>query len=326
MKVRHKWMLDDENQLNAQQTGEASKLVSQSWRALSPRERAFWTEEARKDKRRYERELNNFQESLDSKSSLPKKPCSAFFTYAQTRRQEVARLYPERQNSEISKLLSVEWNRLDPEIKQPFLDEYERKVTEYKRLMEPFRGDKPKRRKKPLGRKGKPIVSSEALQLGHKLEQRRNLPVNFSVPHPLPFQGTNMGMGGNESIHSLPLPRMWDPPVPVPPAQQHLLPESPCTGSSPFQHQQLLLHQQSLITSQQHAAQHSQQATSAFASSTGPLPGGRPLTNQASITETDTLPELPPENEQVLMEMTGNQSASSNNSSISAVSESIFDY
>lgn len=201
------------------QTGVISTFVSQTWKTLSARERAFWDGEARKDKRRFENETARFWEVVDAQDAgclvPPKKPCSAFLEFSRTRRRELHRLNPGKDNGQISKLLSKEWRNLDPNVKRPFLEEYDRKIDKYKQEMLPFRDKKPKGRKRNVSSESnEPSNASKKL---HGSSQQGHMPA--SIPTAGLHQSTMVPASRAGSMSGmLPLApclpmSLWNPPV-----------------------------------------------------------------------------------------------------------------
>jgi len=135
-------------------TAALSKVVATDWSSLSAEERKRWEEEAQSDRERYDREIRVFQQCIDERSDNPdlakppvKKPMSAFFEFARTRRNHLRHEHKEKTNAEVSKMLSVEWHALPPEEKKPFTDLFDSKMEIYKQQMEPFRSKKKRGRK-----------------------------------------------------------------------------------------------------------------------------------------------------------------------------------
>ena len=102
-------------------------MVSQAWRALDPLEKQKFEEMARHDKERYDIEKRNYVPppgmSLTSKRKrdpdAPKRPMSAYLSYANKLRGKVKAENPNCSNGEISKILSGMWKgMMDDERKQ----------------------------------------------------------------------------------------------------------------------------------------------------------------------------------------------------------------
>lgn len=62
----------------------------------------------------------------DLAKSHIKRPMNAFMVWSRLRRKKIALDYPKLHNSEISKLLGVEWKTLSESDKMPFIDEAKR--------------------------------------------------------------------------------------------------------------------------------------------------------------------------------------------------------
>ena len=85
-------------------------MVSQSWKDMSEEERFKWSEMARLDRERYDREKAAYHgpwKVLDTKDSeTPKKPMSAFLAFGNERRQEIVAAHPDLSNAQVSQMLS----------------------------------------------------------------------------------------------------------------------------------------------------------------------------------------------------------------------------
>lgn len=105
-----------------------AKVVSQSWKKLSDDERYEWTEMARLDRERYEREKANYKgpwkvpDIEDPNVPKPKKPLTAFFAYSNERRRLIAKANPSLSGREISSLLSQMWKECSVDEKKPYQD------------------------------------------------------------------------------------------------------------------------------------------------------------------------------------------------------------
>ena len=105
-------------------------MVSEAWRSLEPLEREKFEEMARQDKSRYEIEKRNYVPppgmSLTSKRKkdpdAPKRPMSAYLSYANKLRAKVKAENPKGTNGEISKILSSMWKGMSDDERKQYKD------------------------------------------------------------------------------------------------------------------------------------------------------------------------------------------------------------
>jgi len=153
--------------------------VAADWKALPDSERQQWEEEARIDKKRYESEM----EAVGREGILPKKPMSAFFEYARTRRRLLRTRNPHYTNSDVSKMLSVEWHALPDDERKKYTDLYDGKMAAYKEAMKPFRIRRKRNRKRFL------MPSEEATHTPAASPQHASPTADSFAPAPHAFQG-----------------------------------------------------------------------------------------------------------------------------------------
>jgi len=107
-----------------------TSLVSQAWRALEPTEREKFENMSRKDKERYDIEKKNYVPppgmSLTKRKKdpdAPKRPMSAYLSYANKLRAKVKAENPDCSNGEISKILSGMWKEIPDDERKKLKDE-----------------------------------------------------------------------------------------------------------------------------------------------------------------------------------------------------------
>ena len=118
--------------------GENANEAAEAWRLVSEEERAHWESVANKDRKRYNKEREEFNPSAARKlrrkkdPSAPKRPMSAFLMYAQNKRRQLQSENPDIPNADISRLLGEHWRSASPEEKAPFLQREEIERKHYK--------------------------------------------------------------------------------------------------------------------------------------------------------------------------------------------------
>lgn len=118
----------------------AAKIVAEAWRNLTPQERAVWEEKARIDRQRFEIEKSMYTGPWKVEAPLkwskdpsaPKKPSSAYLSFANSKRALVKKMKPNVSNAEISKTLSDMWKSAPPDVKQPYIQKEARLREQYK--------------------------------------------------------------------------------------------------------------------------------------------------------------------------------------------------
>jgi len=125
-----------------------TSLVSEAWRTLEPMERQKFEEMARQDKARYDVERRNYVPppgmTLTAKRKrdpdAPKRPMSAYLSYANKLRGKVKSENPDSSNGEISKILSNMWKGMSDDERKQYKDNeqmlwdiYRGKMVEWKK-------------------------------------------------------------------------------------------------------------------------------------------------------------------------------------------------
>jgi len=124
-----------------------TSMVSEAWRTLEPLEKQKFEEMARQDKVRYDIEKRNYVPppgmSLTSKRKrdpdAPKRPMSAYLSYANKLRGKVKSENPDCSNGEISKILSNMWKGISDDERKGYKENeqllwgiYREKMVEWK--------------------------------------------------------------------------------------------------------------------------------------------------------------------------------------------------
>eukprot|EP00540_Astrosyne_radiata_P021056 CAMPEP_0116833724 /NCGR_PEP_ID=MMETSP0418-20121206/6597_1 /TAXON_ID=1158023 /ORGANISM="Astrosyne radiata, Strain 13vi08-1A" /LENGTH=321 /DNA_ID=CAMNT_0004463209 /DNA_START=114 /DNA_END=1079 /DNA_ORIENTATION=- len=113
-----------------------ARVVSEAWKNLMPQDRQIWEEKARLDKRRYEIEKqthNNSHRRRKRKDPLaPKKPMSAYLSFANSKRLVVKAMNPQASNAQVSRILASMWREAPRDLKQKYIDNEARLRQQYK--------------------------------------------------------------------------------------------------------------------------------------------------------------------------------------------------
>lgn len=126
-----------------------SKKASAIWRTLSDAERAYWDNEADKEKKRYITEKESYTGPWQvpctrSKKdpTAPRRNPSAFLLYSLTKRTQLKKENPTMKTTEISRMLGQMWNEASDEEKRPFVEREELEREEYKKKMNDWKKQK----------------------------------------------------------------------------------------------------------------------------------------------------------------------------------------
>jgi len=174
-----------------------AKMVSEAWKNLTTDEREVWEEKARLDKRRYDLEKATYDGPCRVKvrrakkdPSAPKKPMSAYLSFANSKRATIRSVHPKATNGEISKILATMWREAPQEVRQPYIDVEARLRDIYKVDIAAWRSRQQQKRaaEKKLQREATPDLKSLLVTSGKQ---------GF---HPIPF-GSPALLGGDIMMH-----------------------------------------------------------------------------------------------------------------------------
>ncbi|EGD82590.1 hypothetical protein PTSG_03243 [Salpingoeca rosetta] len=133
---------------------EVAKLIGAQWRQLTDEQKKPYNDMARTDRERYKEAMKNYvptpgfeeggrRRKKKKDPNAPKKPKSAYFVFAETRRDALRAQYPEDRVSDTAKRTGEEWRGMTEEQKRPFQlkaqelkQEYDQAVAEYKASLE----------------------------------------------------------------------------------------------------------------------------------------------------------------------------------------------
>lgn len=88
------------------------------------------------------------QRSPEPETPSMKRPGSAYILFCNSKRASMVAKYPEAKNKEIIKMLAGIWNESSSEEKQPFIQEYEKKMEVYKLYVKEHGSEKNSKKKK----------------------------------------------------------------------------------------------------------------------------------------------------------------------------------
>lgn len=157
---KHKEIKEELSKGAVTKTTNITSLVSEAWRELDPLEKQKFEEMAKQDKARYDIEKSKYVPPpgvfLDSKRKrdpdAPKRPMSAYFSFANKIRGKIKSENPNCSNGEISKILSAMWKEIPEDERKEYKDNeqslwgtYRQKMTEWKK-----KNDGRKKEKKSL--------------------------------------------------------------------------------------------------------------------------------------------------------------------------------
>jgi hypothetical protein len=120
---------------------QVAKIIGAKWRELDEDAKEPFKQQSERDKERFRQEMESYVPNPEFDSgkkrrkkkdpNAPKKPLSAYFLYADTRRAAIREANPELKVSEIAKQIGAEWKNLPEAQKQPFQARAEKLKQEY---------------------------------------------------------------------------------------------------------------------------------------------------------------------------------------------------
>lgn len=128
--------------------GEIMRELADKWKSLTTEERIPYIEASNVDKQRHDTEKEEMIEAkvrereegfqpqvVLSKEGMPKKPMSAYLSFANDVREKLRRKKPSASVSDIMKAVSIEWTKLKPEEKDDYFQKARVNRAEYYNLM-----------------------------------------------------------------------------------------------------------------------------------------------------------------------------------------------
>eukprot|EP00540_Astrosyne_radiata_P013752 CAMPEP_0116832786 /NCGR_PEP_ID=MMETSP0418-20121206/6082_1 /TAXON_ID=1158023 /ORGANISM="Astrosyne radiata, Strain 13vi08-1A" /LENGTH=388 /DNA_ID=CAMNT_0004462179 /DNA_START=54 /DNA_END=1220 /DNA_ORIENTATION=+ len=128
-----------------------AKIVSEAWKNLSPTERRSWEEKANQDKRRFQLEKSKYKGPWRVEHSIrrrkkdptaPKRPMSAYLSFANSKRSAVQENHPNISNADVSRLLAKMWREAPHDVKQKYINEELKLREKYKAEIAAWRLDR----------------------------------------------------------------------------------------------------------------------------------------------------------------------------------------
>jgi hypothetical protein len=132
------------------QVTEITKKCAEKWKTMEQNEKQRFVELAKQDAERYQREVAQFGgDSGGSRKrkagkkekdvNAPKRPLSAFFSFSQTKRQEIQQAHPEWKVGDVAKELGRLWKDMDPSEKKEYEDMSARDKARYEGEMRDYK-------------------------------------------------------------------------------------------------------------------------------------------------------------------------------------------
>jgi len=131
------------------QVTEITKKCAEKWKTMEQGEKQRFVELAKQDADRYQREVAQFggegatrKRKVGKKEkdvNAPKRPLSAFFSFSQTRRQEIQHSHPEWKVGDVAKELGRLWKDMDASEKKEFEDMSGRDKARYEAEMKDYK-------------------------------------------------------------------------------------------------------------------------------------------------------------------------------------------
>mmetsp|Transcript_3130 Transcript_3130/g.9594 ORF Transcript_3130/g.9594 Transcript_3130/m.9594 type:complete len:200 (+) Transcript_3130:143-742(+) len=105
---------------------EVGKRLGEEWKALDEEARKPYIELAEQDKERHKKEMANYEPSAEFSGTKrrdpnrPKRAISAYLCFCREYRESVKAEFPDKQMTDIQKVLGERWNQTTDEEKIPF--------------------------------------------------------------------------------------------------------------------------------------------------------------------------------------------------------------
>jgi len=148
--------------------GDLSRLIAKKYKELDAEEREVYEDLARKDKKRYEKEMENYSPPKDDRSlkgnkkkqkkdpNAPKKPLNAYNYFCQANRPKILEKNPNASFSEVSKMQSEAYKKLSSEQMKKYeakakadKDRYQKQMKTYNAKNSATPKETPKKKAEP---------------------------------------------------------------------------------------------------------------------------------------------------------------------------------
>lgn len=187
-----------------------TSMVAEAWKSLEETEREKFKDMARRDKERYDNEKKSYVPppgtSLVSKRKrdpgAPKRPMSAYLSYANKLRAKIKSENPDRSNGEISKILSSMWKGLPDDERKKYKGDEQELWKAYRKKIREWRKKNDGRKKV----KGADLFDADKSTAGKKSKQKRLEAieqVDFLGSHNHVVMDNDSGVNVDEQLFSM---------------------------------------------------------------------------------------------------------------------------
>lgn len=133
---------------NCKQT-QLMSIAGAAWKALEADEKKIYEDMNKKDKKRYEKEMESYtppkgmtaggKRKKEKDPNAPKRPSTPYFAFMNEKRAEIKRDNPDAGVADIGKIGGKLWSQLDDETKQGYTEEYQGKMEAWREEMAEYK-------------------------------------------------------------------------------------------------------------------------------------------------------------------------------------------